>query len=149
MSLVAILGSMQVKFNKYHALQNDFFIIELTRRMTSTVKSRLAEAICDRRRGVGADGVLYLSDSKKADIKVDLYNSDGSWAEKSGNGLRCVALHLRHDPKRGLRPPRHFMVEMGGTVCEVAIVNQKGSSALVMTDLGEPQFETKLVPVNS
>ena len=75
---------MKIKWSKYHALGNDFLVIEAGRvRLSRSRLGKLAVEICARRSGVGADGILYLSASRKADRKFDIYNADGSWAEKS------------------------------------------------------------------
>ncbi len=82
---------MNIPFTKAHGARNDFL---LTRRETlpSTLDaSAAAIAICDRHTGVGADGWLLVSRSPPADIAIELWNSDGSRSEMSGNGTRCAA----------------------------------------------------------
>ena len=90
-----ILGLMKkVGFFKYHGLGNDFLVIDLISRGSRGIDfNRLAEKMCSRTTGVGADGILVLTGSRIADCCIDLFNSDGSWAEKSGNGLRIVAAY--------------------------------------------------------
>ena len=84
---------MNIKYHKYHALKNDFIVIEKDNfRISYDKLSELALSICNRRSGVGADGIAVISKSKEADIKLDIFNSDGSWAEKSGNGMRIAGL---------------------------------------------------------
>lgn len=70
-----------MQLHKHHALGNDFLI-----RLGDDVTPELARAVCDRRRGVGADGLISVVESRWT-----LYNADGSRAESSGNGLRCAA----------------------------------------------------------
>ena len=72
---------------KYHGLGNDFLIL-LDRDGTQPVDGRVARAVCDRHRGVGADGLIRVTADP---LTMELYNADGSRAETSGNGLRCVA----------------------------------------------------------
>jgi diaminopimelate epimerase len=76
---------------KYHGLGNDFVIV------AEALGGSLARALCDRRRGVGADGVLVVTEPTTTGevAEITVWNSDGSLAEICGNGLRCVALHLR------------------------------------------------------
>ena len=113
--------------------------------MTRQRLSRLTMEICDRRSGVGADGVLFLSQSKSADRKFEICNADGGWAEKSGNGLRIAGLHLHLADNR----KRRMNFETAVSNEEVAIVKRAGKGYLVRTSLGKPQFESKLVPVKS
>ncbi len=137
---------MLIEFRKYHALLNDFLVIEAgKRRMLENRLSTLAMQICDRRSGVGADGILYVGGSRTGEKRVDVYNADGSWAEKSGNGLRIVGLHefLKQKTRRT------FSFEMGGEVSEVRIGRERGDAYLIATDLGTPVFETDRVPVKS
>ena len=82
---------MNIPFTKAHGARNDFL---LTWRETIPSKfdaSAAAIAICDRHTGLGADGWLLMSPSSPADIAIELWNSDGSRSEMSGNGTRCAA----------------------------------------------------------
>ncbi len=75
-------------------MRTDFLVIDANQvRLSKAKLGRLAITICHRRTGVGADGILYLS-TWRGQRKVDVYNADGSWAEKSGNGLRIFARYL-------------------------------------------------------
>lgn len=72
------------------AAGNDFVVV---RQELSGNLVKLAQAICDRKFGIGADGLLVLEKSGKADIRLRIFNTDGSEAEMCGNGARCVALY--------------------------------------------------------
>jgi len=76
---------------------NDFVVTELKNLRTQELKN-LARNICNKKYGVGADGLLVLEKSKTADVKMRVFNADGSEAEMCGNGARCVALW--HSAKR-------------------------------------------------
>ncbi|MBU8933170.1 MAG: diaminopimelate epimerase [candidate division Zixibacteria bacterium] len=137
---------MIVHFSKYHALRNDFLIIDLAHnRVPIARREALAIAICDRRSGVGADGVLFLTGSRRADFKIDLHNADGGWAEKSGNGLRIAAVHKHLTDRRR----RAFTFEMGGIVASSRVMAKDGSGFSVSAGLGKPIFESASVPVRS
>jgi diaminopimelate epimerase len=84
----------QLAFAKYQGLGNDFIIVD--GRSSGAPTAALARRLCDRRRGIGADGVLTLlpSRTKDAEVRMHIYNADGSVAEMCGNGLRCVVRHL-------------------------------------------------------
>jgi diaminopimelate epimerase len=82
-----------MKFTKMAASGNDFVVIDdRLSRIKSSKLSALANRICDRKFGIGADGLLLLEKSKLADVKMRIFNADGSEAEMCGNGARCVAL---------------------------------------------------------
>lgn len=80
---------MAVPFVKASACGNDFLIIDI-RHAPADIHG-FSQRICDRHTGVGADGVEWVSPAKDADLRVRLLNADGSEAEISGNGTRCVA----------------------------------------------------------
>jgi diaminopimelate epimerase len=79
-----------LKITKMQGSGNDFVVIE-SRRL-SAVSRQLIIQMCDRKYGIGADGVLLLEKAKKADIRMRIFNADGSEAEMCGNGARCAAL---------------------------------------------------------
>lgn len=137
--------TIRIRFKKYQALGNDFILLEkLTGRLTKRQLPRLALTICDRRNGVGADGVLWLSESKKADCKLDIYNADGSWAEKSGNGLRITAAHLGSTRRR-----REFKIETATSIDTAKILRKLTSGYNIMTELGCPELVAKNIPVRT
>lgn len=79
-----------VAFSKKEAAGNDFIIIDnRKKRVQSPV--RAAQKLCNRKLSVGADGLLLLEKSKNADIRMRIFNPDGSQAEMCGNGVRCLA----------------------------------------------------------
>jgi diaminopimelate epimerase len=113
---------------KYEGLGNDFVVLD-RRASGMDVSPSVSRAVCDRRRGVGADGVLVLLPSSRAAAAMVVHNADGSLAEMCGNGLRCVAKYLLdREPGRdalevetgaGVLPARGHRV--GGEVVEVEI----------------------------
>ena len=82
----------KVAFTKASACGNDFLLIDLASAPSDI--AAFTRAICDRHNGVGADGVEWMSRAKDADIAARLVNSDGTEAEISGNGTRCVAAYV-------------------------------------------------------
>ena len=137
---------MQIKFYKYQALSNDFILVDSSQsKISKQSLSNTVRQICHRNRGVGADGLLYLSKAKNDTVAVDVYNADGGWAEKSGNGLRIAGLHLhRRNPKK-----RNFVISMGGTESRVRLVSKAKREAMLTTEIGRPSFETSEIPVKS
>ena len=87
----------EVSFVKASACGNDFLLIEFSQAERALASSDIAtftQRICDRHEGVGADGVEWIYPHAKADVEIRLINADGSEAEISGNGTRCVAAYL-------------------------------------------------------
>lgn len=87
---------------KAHGLGNDFLVALASRNVDLAPSSVTAKALCDRHRGVGADGLVYgLSpEAAGADVRMVLFNSDGSEAEISGNGIRCLGQAVLRDQGR-------------------------------------------------
>ncbi|HEY9246389.1 MAG TPA: diaminopimelate epimerase, partial [Candidatus Methanoperedens sp.] len=82
-----------ISFTKLHGNGNDFILVDEYENevIPEEEKSGFAAKYCDRRCGIGADGILYPGRSDKADIKMRIFNPDGTEAEMCGNGIRCLA----------------------------------------------------------
>lgn len=119
---------MTLEFSKYHGLGNDFLIV-----YQQEVGPDLARRLCDRHFGVGADGVIVLSPSQRADFSFVLYNADGGLAEVSGNGLRCVGKYLY---EKGRHPEATIKVEAGGEVKVLELDVRDGAVVSVRADMG-------------
>jgi len=83
----------KINFTKMVASGNDFVVIEKGHQSPVTSHQSLAKKICNRKYGVGADGLLVLEKSKVANVRMRIFNADGSEAEMCGNGARCAALY--------------------------------------------------------
>ncbi len=115
-------------FDKYVAAGNDFLVVD-NRAGLVKKPAEAAKALCDRKMGVGADGLLLLERSKKATIKMRIFNPDGSQAEMCGNGVRCLA-HFAFNRK--LAGARHT-VETGAGLIEAQV-----RGAVVKAKLTDP-----------
>ena len=84
-----------IAFYKYHGAGNDFIILD--RPFLGGVSPHTVSTMCDRRRGIGADGVIFIEevDPVLGDCRMRIFNPDGREASMCGNGLRCVAKHLQ------------------------------------------------------
>jgi len=125
---------MMVPFTKASACGNDFLIIDGAHAPADLFQ--FSKQICDRHNGVGADGVEWLFPAQGADMRIRLINADGTEAEISGNGTRCVAAHLinnGHDGKVSLQ------TGAGTKQCE--LVSGDGSRFEFEMDMGEPQVD--------
>ncbi len=116
-----------IEFTKMQGLGNDFVVIEGPARLTVEEVT----ALCDRRRGIGADGVLVVSQGSP--IVMDYWNADGSAAEMCGNGLRCVGRYA-HD--RGWVTTDEFGVDTPVGLRRVRIVGD-----LLQAEMGPPLLE--------
>ena len=85
----------KINFTKMVASGNDFIVLGFPGSRVLRPRE-LAKKICDRKYAVGADGMLLLEKSKRADIRMRIFNADGSEAQMCGNGARCVALYMSH-----------------------------------------------------
>ena len=128
-------------FSKIHGLGNDFIVINELKKETVKDKSDFAKKYCGRHLGIGADGVLFLCASKKADFRMRIFNSDGSEAENCVNGLRCVALQkFLLDKKK----KKSYSIETLAGIVKAKIVSFKGKAALVeILFLGKKEFKGK------
>lgn len=90
-----------MKFTKMHGLGNDYVFVDcFEQRVTDPVA--LARAVSDRHRGIGSDGLILIRPSERADVRMEMYNADGSRAQMCGNGIRCVAKYAQeHGLLRG------------------------------------------------
>ena len=125
-----------MKFSKLQATGNDFIFIDADEEHNW---SPLAKAMCHRHLGIGADGLIVLLPSKVADLRMRLYNPDGSEAEACGNGLRCLA---RYAIDRGLVDARELMVETLGGMRKV-----RPYGNLIQVDMGKPKFKADEIPM--
>ncbi|MBI3087758.1 MAG: diaminopimelate epimerase [Candidatus Omnitrophica bacterium] len=107
--------SGEIPFTKMVGTGNDFLVVDTVHHAFGWLKAgwaKVARAACDRRDGVGADGLLVLERSRLADVRMRVFNSDGSEAEMCGNGARCVAafVHGWH----GRRHHEEVFIETAG-----------------------------------
>lgn len=123
---------MMVPFTKASACGNDFLIIEGGSGPADL--HEFSKRICDRHRGVGADGVEWLFPAADADMRVRLINADGSEAEISGNGTRCVAAHMVANGS-----PGELAIRTGAGVKHCQLTSRDGNTFEFAMDMGEPQ----------
>ena len=151
-----------MKFSKFQATGNDFILVddrapsclsEGEKRPKNLAQSKLreeshwaqlAQTMCDRHFGVGADGLILVQNSSYCDLKMRIFNPDGSEAETCGNGLRCLAKYaiekgivsttnLRIETLSGMRQAKAYM--LGNKVSRVEV------------SMGTPQFQPEQIPV--
>ena len=84
-----------MKFVKMEGLANDFILTHHVSEENIDAIRKIAPMLCDRRRGIGGDGVILVLPSKTADYRMCIFNADGSEPEMCGNGIRCFALYVQ------------------------------------------------------
>ncbi len=141
---------MAVKFSKYHGLGNDFVIVDLRTGVRDADCERVQEpevvrAICDRRFGVGADGVLAVLSTSEADARMRVLNADGGEAEMCGNGLRCVVKHLYERDPAMRRDVLVIDTGAGSLSCRLDALGDTVTSVTV--DMGRPRLQRKEIPM--
>ncbi len=143
---------MALPFTKVEGLGNDFLVVDLrpgrpaaTTGGPSPEDPEVVRALCDRRFGVGGDGVLAILPSKTGDARMRVLNADGSEAEMCGNGIRCVA-KLLYETDPALRRPT-LRIETGAGVLELNMDVDGGRVRAVDVDMGRPRLTRDEIPI--
>jgi diaminopimelate epimerase len=135
-----------MQFVKMHGLGNDFIIF--SEEETGGVSSwpSFSLKICDRHKGVGGDGVILVLSSSVADLRMRIFNSDGSEAEMCGNGIRCLA---KFAFERGIVNKKEFTVETkAGIIIPRITEEEEGKVRRVRVNMGKPRFQPREIPVD-
>ncbi len=132
-----------LRFAKYHGTGNDFVVIE-DLADARPLDAALVAAVCDRRFGVGADGVIRVTRAADADFFMDYRNADGSLAEMCGNGIRCVG---RLVFERGLTQKTELDVMTRGGPKHLSLHTSGGEVDAVTVDMGRPAFARSAIPM--
>ena len=147
-----------MKFTKMHGLGNDYIYVNSFEELISDVPA-LARAVSDRHRGIGGDGLILVGPSKTADVRMRIFNADGSEAEMCGNGIRCAA---KYAYEHGLAQaggemsvpgqqsfPASLCVETGNGILTVGlVVNELSQVTKVGVNMGQPVLSPGDIPVN-
>jgi diaminopimelate epimerase len=133
-----------VIFWKYHGLGNDFILFE-DLEMQAPTDPEVVRRLCDRRTGIGGDGILYVRPDEEGDAYMKIMNSDGSEAEMCGNGIRCVAKHLYDF---AIAPMERMRINTMGGMKEVTVRISEGEVIEASVDMGAPMLECKDVPMD-
>jgi diaminopimelate epimerase len=133
-----------MKFVKMHGTGNDFVLVEA--QGDERDWPRLAQAMCDRHFGIGADGLILVLPSSRADVRMRMFNPDGSEAEMCGNGLRCI---VKYAVEGGLARPRagRIDVETPAGVLAAETFGDGRRVERVRVGMGVPRFAPAEIPV--
>jgi diaminopimelate epimerase len=122
-----------MKLIKSHALGNDFLLIDVAGIGSGTHTPALARAVCERHRGIGADGLLIFTRSEGR-VSMRLLNADGSPSEISGNGLRCLAAWLAHTGTTG-----EIVVDTDAGRKRLQLLERSGNRYTFSAAMGQPE----------
>jgi diaminopimelate epimerase len=132
-----------MEFSKYEAAANDFIMLDRMSGGPPTDAATVAK-LCDRCRGIGADGVIELLPSDACDARMRIVNADGSEAEMCGNGIRALFLFALD---QGILGSDEAIFETAAGEVRVARVAAARPPALFAVELGEPSFARGRVPM--
>ena len=128
-----------------HGLGNDFVVVDcISQAGLEEVVTSQVRLLCDRHFGVGADGVILVLPSEKADARMRIFNPDGSEAEMCGNGVRCFAKLLY---ERGLVSKRSLTIETMAGIVKPSLRVERGNVKEVLVDMGPPGLTREDVPM--
>lgn len=126
---------MIVSLTKHHGLENDFLVYNLAQGEPTEAWPQLAQRWCHRSTGVGADGLLLLSINEGNALTMRLYNADGSVAEMSGNGIRCLVQAAHYELGNDVGVTYHVRTDAG--MRDVTVVSQDNDDMLLLSvDMG-------------
>lgn len=134
----------KLAFTKMHGCGNDYVYIVADRTRPAD-PGALARRLSDRRFGIGGDGLIMLCPSKSADVRMEMYNADGSRGEMCGNGIRCVA-RLHYELSGGRKNPIVVDTDCGPKTIALKVNGSRAVAATV--DMGEPILEGREIPVD-
>ncbi len=132
-----------MRFTKMHGIGNDYVYVDCVRQKPPSDPTALAVAVSDRHYGIGADGLILICPSERADARMRMFNADGSESEMCGNGLRCVAKFV-HD--HGIATKPKLAIETGRGVLTVELEIKGGKAERVRVNMGEPILESAKIP---
>lgn len=133
-----------MRFVKLHGLGNDYVYVDCVRGPMPPNPEVLSRRISDRHFGVGADGLILICPSERADVRMRIFNADGSEAEMCGNGLRCVAKYV-YD--HGLVHRPRLQVETGRGVLTVDLeIGTDGRVQRATVNMGPPILRSADIP---
>lgn len=147
-----------MKFTKMHGTGNDYVFVDCFKEKVAKPAS-LSKIISNRHTGIGSDGLILICPSKKADVRMRIFNADGSEAEMCGNGIRCVAKYayehkLARAGEKFIVPqekpfPYSLKIETGRGVLTVGLrTDRKNKVRQVCVNMGQPILSPKDIPVN-
>ena len=132
-----------MRFTKMQGAGNDYIYVNCFEETVPDDLADLARAISDRHTGIGADGLILIRPSDKADARMQMFNADGSEAEMCGNGVRCVAKYV-YD--HGIASNDELRIETGIGVLALQLEGANGKVDQVRVNMGRPVLKSVEIP---
>ncbi|MDR0434434.1 MAG: diaminopimelate epimerase [Gracilibacteraceae bacterium] len=132
-----------MNFVKMHGLGNDFILADEFKAQTGLDYAEAARKLCDRRRGIGGDGLLLLLPAQDAEARMRVFNADGSEAEMCGNGVRCLAKYV-YDA--GYVTSEAFTIQTEAGIKNVWLSADGGSGREIRVNMGIPLLRPDWIP---
>jgi diaminopimelate epimerase len=132
-----------MRFTKMHGAGNDYVYVNCFDETPPTDLAALAQAVSDRHKGIGSDGLILIRPSSVADARMQMFNADGSEAEMCGNGVRCVAKYL-YD--HGIARKETLRVETGRGVLLLKVFISGRKVDRVRVGMGQPILQSAEIP---
>ncbi|HAE89108.1 MAG TPA: diaminopimelate epimerase, partial [Clostridiales bacterium] len=132
----------KVTFSKMEATGDDYIFID-NRDGKITCPESLCIKLCSRHYGIGGYGIVLIENSKICDVKMTVYNKDGSIGSVAGNSIRSVGKFVYDE---GIVDKENITVEMGGRVCELTLYTRFGKVNYVSAHMGKPEFNPENIP---
>lgn len=132
-----------MKFTKMQGAGNDYVYVNCFEEMLPEPPEILAGKVADRHFGIGSDGLVLIAPSEVADVRMRMFNPDGSESEMCGNAIRCVAKYVyEHD----ISEKNPLAIETGAGILQVQHELLAGEVSRVRVDMGQPILKPALVP---
>jgi diaminopimelate epimerase len=133
-------------FEKHHGLGNDYIIINNQKwQIPEKNKSKLASILCTSHFSIGADGLLFVSNSENADIQMEMFNPDGTEAEMCGNGIRCFAKYIYEN---AILKKEMIEIETLKGIVSAKLNLENDIVRSVRINMGSPILDCDLIPVS-
>ncbi len=131
-----------MQFTKMQGIGNDYIYVNLFMEHVAH-PSDLSRHISDRHFGIGSDGLVLIGPSDKADLRMQMFNADGSEGKMCGNACRCIG---RYAYERGLTDRTTFTLETGSGIRTISLNVVEGKVQSAVVDMGEPIFTAEEIP---
>jgi len=133
------------RYTKMHGLGNNYIYVNMfEEKLVEEELSKIAVEVSNINTGIGSDGMILICPSEVADVKMRVFNNDGSEAKNCGNGLRCVA---KYAFEHGLVKSESFKIETISTIVKATVHHENEVVNQVSVNMGKPIFQRSLIPM--
>lgn len=136
--------SRKLKFTKMHGTGNDYVYVNCFEETVDNPEE-LAVRVSDRHFGIGSDGLILITPSEVADVRMRMFNLDGSEGMMCGNGIRCVA---KYAYDRGIAKKQTMTVETKSGIKTLEITDKDGEAEYIAVNMGKAILKPSLIPVD-